>query len=409
MERRSRSFYYGWVIVWIAGLSMVATLPGRTVGLGLITEPLIADLDLTRSDFARQNMIATLVGSLFALIAGRLTDRFGIRVVLSAVLLTLGVLVVAMSRWAAAGSIVGFLIVTRGFGQSALSTVSVTSVGKWFTRRLAAAMGAFSVIVAIGFVVAIVLCQAQIEAGSWRGVWRVLGGSIFALGVLSVVVTRRGPDLQDHAVTAESDEEQRSLLLSEALMTPCFWIFGIGMALYGGLLAAVSLFNESILLELGFGAQTFRYTMAGLMVGGLLGNVVAALAARRYSLPRIMAVSLATLAAVLLTYPRLSAPWQVTVHGSIYGFCGGVFSVLFFTGFGHAFGRLHLGKIQGCAQVLAVIASALGPWWLAGRQELSGSYFPSLATLAPVFAVVAVAAWFTRLPSRQERTGAVDN
>jgi len=379
MAQRSRAFYYGWVIVWMAGLSMVATLPGRTVGLGLITEPLIADLGLTRSGFARQNMIATLVGSVFAVIAGRLTDRLGIRVMLSAVLVMLGVLIVGMSRWAGSGSIVAFLILTRGFGQSALSTVSVTSVGKWFTRRLAAAMGVFSLIVALGFVLAIVLCQAQIEVHGWRNVWWALGGSIFVLGCLSLGLTRDRPGNGDTEVTSESDEGKRSLSLTEALQAPCFWIFGIGMALYGGVLAAVSLFNESILMELGFGADTFRYAMAGLMVGGLVGNVFAALAARYFSLPRIMAVSLAVLALVLVTYPKLAESWQVIAHGSIYGFCGGVFSVLFFTGFGQAFGRLHLGKIQGCAQVLAVFASALGPWWLVGWQAGSECQLFSIA------------------------------
>ena len=38
------SFYYGWANLAVAALAMVATLPGRTQGLGLITEPLIADL-----------------------------------------------------------------------------------------------------------------------------------------------------------------------------------------------------------------------------------------------------------------------------------------------------------------------------------------------------------------------------
>jgi hypothetical protein len=36
-------FYYGWVNAALAGLAMVGTLPGRTQGLGLITEPLIKD------------------------------------------------------------------------------------------------------------------------------------------------------------------------------------------------------------------------------------------------------------------------------------------------------------------------------------------------------------------------------
>ena len=38
-------FYYGWVNLAVAALAMVGTLP-RTQGLGLITEPLLADLQL---------------------------------------------------------------------------------------------------------------------------------------------------------------------------------------------------------------------------------------------------------------------------------------------------------------------------------------------------------------------------
>ncbi|MEM7387320.1 MAG: hypothetical protein AAF514_20470, partial [Verrucomicrobiota bacterium] len=75
-------------------------------------------------------------------------------------------------------------------------------------------------------------------------------------------------------------------------------------------------------------------------------------------------------------------------------------SVLFFTGFGKAFGPEHLGKIQGAAQTLVVIASALGPWWLARGQESSGSYFPAMLTLTPVFVILGLLAWFTKLPQR---------
>ena len=39
-------FYYGWVNVAVAALAMVGTLPGRTQGLGLITESLLADLQM---------------------------------------------------------------------------------------------------------------------------------------------------------------------------------------------------------------------------------------------------------------------------------------------------------------------------------------------------------------------------
>ena len=61
-------FYYGWVVVGLAALAMVGTLPGRTQGLGLITESLLKDLQLDRVTFAEMNLWATLLGS-FAAIA----------------------------------------------------------------------------------------------------------------------------------------------------------------------------------------------------------------------------------------------------------------------------------------------------------------------------------------------------
>ncbi|MBT7213572.1 MFS transporter [Akkermansiaceae bacterium] len=398
MNSRNQLPYYGWMIVALAALAMVATLPGRTVGLGLITESLISEFGMTRTEYARFNMIATLLGTAGALIAGPLTDRFGIRVTLSGTLILLGCLVMSMSQWVTAATVMAFLILTRTVGQSALSTISVTSVGKWFTTRLAIAMGVFSVIVAIGFSVAIVGAQTQIAIVGWRKVWMTIGLSILILGLLCVALARRGES--SHQASEELGNGT-VLTLREALLTPCFWVFAIGMALYGGLIASVSLFNESILQELGFGQETFRYAMAGLMSAGLLGNMIAAWSARRIGLPRVMAVSLAILTIVMLTYDRLQSDWQVITHAGIFGFCGGVFSVLFFTGFGQAFGHTHLGKIQGCAQALAVIASALGPWWLADVQQRLGSYFFAMTSAAPVFALVAICAWFTRIPSRQ--------
>src|SRR5215510_2175378 len=90
--------YYGWVVLGVAACAMVGTLPGRTQGLGLITEPLLRDLGLGRVAYAQINLVATLVGALFCLGVGRLIDRIGSRIVLTAVTLSLGLVVVAMAR-----------------------------------------------------------------------------------------------------------------------------------------------------------------------------------------------------------------------------------------------------------------------------------------------------------------------
>src|SRR5215470_12680253 len=80
-------FYYGWVNMTVAAMAAVGTLPGRTQGLGLITESLLKDLQIDRVVFAQINLWATLIGSLFCLGIGRLIDRIGSRVALTGVAL----------------------------------------------------------------------------------------------------------------------------------------------------------------------------------------------------------------------------------------------------------------------------------------------------------------------------------
>ena len=83
MTPRIRAPYYGWVVLFVAAAAMVGTLPGRTQGLGLITEPLLADLNIGRVDYAQLNLWATLIGAAGAIGIGRFLDRFGSRVVLT--------------------------------------------------------------------------------------------------------------------------------------------------------------------------------------------------------------------------------------------------------------------------------------------------------------------------------------
>src|SRR5262245_44596737 len=85
-------------VLAIAALAMVGTLPGRTRGLGLITESLLRDLHMDRVTYATVNLWGTLIGAAFCLPCGRLLDRFGSRAVIVAVLAGLGGTVLAMSH-----------------------------------------------------------------------------------------------------------------------------------------------------------------------------------------------------------------------------------------------------------------------------------------------------------------------
>lgn len=398
-------FYYGWVNLLVAALAMVGTLPGRTQGLGLITEPLLQDLGLSRLTYAQVNFWATLLGSAACLGFGRLIDRLGSRAVLTLLAVALGGVVIGMSRVTAFAWLAVAVTLTRALGQSALSVASLSIVPQWFTRRLPAAMAVYTVILSVGFMVAFPVVGGFVLKSGWRPAWAGLGWMLLlGLAPLAWLVVRRDPEscglnLEAGAATGGAGASGPAFTLKQALRTPAFWVFAVGSALYGLVASGVGLFNESILRERGFDASAYHTTLAVTAIVALLGNFLGGWLAGRWPLGRLLALALALLTAGLLALPDLRTFPELMVQAVVMGLAGGFVTVLFFTVWGRAYGRPSLGQIQGAAQTITVLASAVGPLFLARVVEATGSYAAAFYALAGVVAVVAVLAAFTRLPS----------
>jgi MFS family permease len=112
-----------------------------------------------------------------------------------------------------------------------------------------------------------------------------------------------------------------------------------------------------------------------------------------------MGASLLVLAGGLVALPHVATLAQVVAWATAMGLGGGLVMVLFFSVWPRVFGRRHLGRIQGTAQALTVVASALGPLLLAWCVERTGSYATMFRVLAGLIVVVALAAWVVPLPS----------
>jgi MFS family permease len=389
-------FYYGWVNLVVAALAMVATLPGRTQGLGLITEPLLADLGLSRVTFAQINLGATLLGALACLGFGRLIDRFGSRAVLTALALGLGGVVLGMGRVTTVAWLAVAVTLTRALGQSALSVASLSVVPQWFTRRLPVAMALYTVVLSVGFMAAFPLVGEVVLQRGWREAWNGIGWALLlGMAPLAWLFVRRSPEacgleLDGPAPATVMPDEVPSATLGEALRTPAFWAFGLGSALYGLVASGVGLFNESILAERGFAASAYHTTLAVTALTALAGNFLGGWLATRWPLGRLMALALALLAGGLLTLPHLHTMAGLLTQAVVMGLAGGFVTVLFFTVWGRLYGREHLGLIQGAAQTLTVVASAVGPLLLAQVFAATGSYATVFRALAAVVAGVAV-------------------
>ena len=412
-----RRIYYGWVIVGVAALAMVGTLPGRTQGLGLITEPLLADLDIGRVAYAQVNLFATLVGALFAYGVGSLLDRRGSRVVLTAIAILLGVVVLAMSQVSGVLPLLVAVTFTRGLGQTALSIVSLAMVGKWFQRRLTWAMGIYALAMSIGFMIAFPIVGAVVLAHGWRLAWAAIGLALVAgLAPMAWTLVRATPDtigevmdgdraarpeaVQNPAPVAAGDRLAASATLAEALRSPAFWVFGLASSMYGLVASGIGLFNEAILAERGFEPGVYHTALAVTAITGLAGNIVGGAWAERGSFRPVLVSSMVMLSAALAGLPHVATPMHVMAQAVVMGVAGGFVMVVFFSFWGRAFGDGHLGRIQGAAQVMTVLGSAVGPLALAWCVEATGSYAVAFDVLAAMVAALGLGAVLVRMPRR---------
>lgn len=396
--------YYGWPVLLVAAAAMVGTLPGRTQGLGLITEPLLLDLGLSRVTYAQLNFWATILGAGGAVGIGRAIDRFGSRVILTLVALVLGGVVVVMSQTRGAGDLALWLTLTRALGQSALSVIALAIVGHWFVRRIDKAMAVFSVVMSVGFMLAFPTVGWLIQAQGWRSAWMAIGlALLIVLAPLGWLVVRRSPEsvgLDPDGVASTQSHPLSGLPWRDALSTPAFWVFAIGTALYGLVASGIGLFNESVLAERGFGPEVYYQTLVVTAITALAGNGLGGWLAGRVPLLTLLATSLGVLAGGVLALPFVTSLPQVMAWAVAMGIGGGLIMVLFFSVWPRVFGRRDLGVIQGSAQALTVLASALGPLLLAWCIDWTGSYQSIFFLLAFVIALVALSALFVRLPAR---------
>ena len=383
----------GWLNVVIAAIVMLATLPGRTQGLGLITEPMLRDLQIGRVPYATINLWATLVGAAICLPIGAVFDRVGLRLATAAITVLLGAVV-----WAMSGLVGGiaalFLLVlaTRTLGQSALSVASITAVGKSFDRSVGWAMGVYSVLLTIFFAAAFTAVGTWVRVDGWRTAWARVAIGLFVLAAPAALLIR------ERAAAASPDDAGDGLSLADALSTPAFWIFAGATALFGLVSSGLGLFNEAVLAERGFDQATYVAFLAATAVVGLAGQLLCGWLTMKWPMPRLLALAMIIYASALAGLPVLSTRAHLWGVAALIGISGGMISVIFFAVWRRAFGARHLGRIQGAAQMLTVLASAIGPLIFAQSAARTGSYFPAVWVLAPCVLALGLASFRVTLP-----------
>jgi len=401
---RRYPFFYGWLILVLSAIGFLMSSPGQTYGVSPFTDSLIAALGLTRVQLSLAYMVGTIGSSLCLTHAGRAYDRFGARAVAPAASIVLGLVLVILSQCdriaagitnglgLASAQLPGFVLLLLLFfalrfsGQGVLTMVSKNMMMKWFDRHRGLVSGISGMVIAPAFSATPALLHALVEKAGWRGAWlwlALLIGVVFTL--VALLLFRDNPEdcglradgpLADKPLGSKSrpDHELRQYTLAEARRTYSFWVFAIGIALFGFYITGMSFHAASIFetagVERSRGYLIFLYAS---FVSIALRPFVGWLCDRiplKYILMALMAgICTSTLGLRVL---REGLPmWTVIAGNGLMGATVGTMSSVTWPNF---YGRSHLGAISGFNMAITVFASAIGPWLFSQSQAISGNY-----------------------------------
>ncbi len=409
---RATTRFSGWRVVAVAAIGLGMTGPGQTVGVSAFVDPMMAALELSRSEVSAAYLVGTLVGAFALPTAGRILDRRGTRVTMAVVAGLFGVVLMSMA------GVVGLLTLGLGFagirtfGQGALGLVSTTAPAPWFDRRRGLAVGVTTAVGSAIIPLFPLAAAAVIPAVGWRVAWFLTGLTVWLLVVplATRVMIDRPEDVgqqPDGAAPPEDADEvaaaarAASFTRSEALRTPMFWAVAgatsaTGMIATGLGFHQIDLLGEQGLTPVQAAANFLPQTIAALVATLTVGSMVDRFAAR-WVLTTSMLLLMGAMAGVAFVSPG----WTAIAYGVTVGAAGSSARALEAASFPKLYGLAHIGAIRGVVTSINVGSTAFGPLALSLGRDLTGSYQQVLLLLLLVPVAVIVLGLLAPRPTKR--------
>ncbi len=392
--------FYGWAMVAVAAVARFSSGPSQSYVFSIFIDPVIAHTGLPRTTISGVYTVGTLVGAGVVVLVSRLADRLGARIMLAVVAFALGAICCGLAVATSVAAIVVLFAALRAAGQGPLPLLGTLLTVQWFARRrgLAVALAGFGGTASNAFLPP--LAQALNDALGWQRSYLVLGVLVWLTVIpAALLLVRNFPeDLGLHPDGAARPPERELIAAADdatgrprrVLTSRAFWLLAVPLSASAFVSTALVFHQVSIFAERGLGADVAAATFAPYSLAATGTTLLAGLLVGRVGTRWLMLIPqgllLASLAALLLTATTAGA----VVYGLLLGAGSGLQMVLGGVVWAEYYGRRGLGRVQGAASMVSIVASAVAPLPLAALQQAFAGYGPGLAIFAGVPAACAL-------------------
>ena len=410
--------YYGWVILAAASVPSFGARPVMAVAtLSVFVVPMTETFGWTRGQFSGAVSLGALFGLLVSPMAGRLIDRYGSGVLLSASSAMVGLCAIGLSLTSPIWSFYLLYVPGRAVFSSPLELGTSTAVSNWFIRRRPMALALMGIIQGIGLTIFPLIAQVLINGWGWRTAWLAMGIFTISSGIIPVLLlmARRPEDMNlepdpkrtrllgpDSLAKTDVDRESTTHSFTEfnytvrqALRTKAFWILVL-FSVFGFIVqAGVSLHQVPHYIGQGVPTHLAALTASTFAFGQVPGGLFWTMLARRLPLRILLCMAGATMSLGAIGTGFSASLATGIPMGLLLGIGVGGMQLLLRLTWADYYGRLHLGSIRGLTLPAQIGGQALGPIVAGFMFDATGGYktpFTVFGIIVTFAAVVVLAA-----------------
>jgi len=364
---------------------------------GIFLRPITEQFHWDRGALSAAISIGMLITGPFSILAGRLSDRYGPRLLVTASGIITGVALIFMSQISALWHVYLIYGVAVAIGGGGCVVPLTSTIPRWFKQRRGAALGLTWTGIGLGGIIAPMLSQWLISDYDWPTAYIVLGLITLVVVTPLAQTLKRSPQqmgLQPYGeMSVRQDEEEpaatESLSIKQVIRTGWFWIFGLVMFCFIFIIQIMMAHIAPHAVDVGISSALAASIVSIWATTSLIGRNLAGFVSDRIGpTPSIILhLALMVLALAWLLFAR--EVWTFYVFAVIYGIAYGGVVPLQTLLTGELFGLRFLGTVMASLMVVGSVGGALGAPLAGFIFDMTGSYQPAFI-ICLIMAILAI-------------------
>ncbi len=408
-EGSKPKFFYGYIVV-AASFLIILLMWGTFYSFGVLLKPLQADFGWTKEAISGAYSLAHLLAGFLGIVAGRLSDRFGPKVIIAVCGPLLGLGYLLMSGINAIWQLYLFYGVIIGAAMGGCVVPLTATVARWFVKKRGVMMGT----VLTGFGAGIMIIPATVSrlvySYGWNTSCTIMGITVLVLVVVAAMFLKRDPGQigllpygYDEADKADQSSQTSEFSLQEAIHFRQFWLLCVITLCFGFCTQVILVHIVPYAIEMRISAERAATILSTLGGVSIASRVILGSAADRIGTRLSFSIAF-TLAAVALFWLMPSnALWMLYLFAVIYGSAYGGESALRPLMVADLFGLRSHGITHGVVLLNLAIGGAIGPV-LAGRiSDTYGSYSLIFKICAALGIIALILTFFIKPTTSKKR------